>query len=364
VIDAVTEADWPAQFRPVLRKLVADGRQYFGTERVDVEPVRTVERPFSTLLEIRVAPQAGPPARITNAFVKILKPRADTPAQIASMRRNVVRDFEITSRVQEGLAVYPGLTAVRPIACFPEDLAIVTECAHGATLSHMLAQRALGWPRAAAIGELAAILRKVGAWLQAAQAAFPQDGEISRDWIATYFDKRFDELETSGRMRLTDRGRAAMERYRDGLLAQVPQPLTPVWIHADFCPENIIARDGGVTVLDFTMVNSGTPYTDLSHLYARMDAMKAKPWFRQPVIDRLQNELLDGFERGLTPDRPLFALMLLQHVVCHLVALNAASESDESALGRFYNARQHRRHRAWLRTVAHMGDRAWRSADR
>jgi aminoglycoside phosphotransferase len=353
----VTEGDWPAEFRPVLRKLVADGRQYFGADRVAVEPVRTLERPFSTLLQIRIAPEAGRPAAVTDAFVKILKPRADTPAQIASMRQNVVKDFEVTSRVQRGLSVYPGLMAVRPIACFPEDLAIVTERAQGTTLSDRLARGAVGWPRARTMKGLSATLRQIGAWLRAAQASFPQDGAIPRESIAAYLDKRLDELERSAFMRLTARGRGAIEAYRDRLFALVPAELNPVWIHADFCPENIIiAPEGTVTVLDFTMAKSGTLYTDLAHLYLRLDAMKAKPWFRPPAIDRLRRELLDAFEPGLTDGRPLFALMLLQHVICHLVGLH----EGESPLARVYNARLHRRHRAWLRAVAGVDEHGWR----
>jgi hypothetical protein len=356
VIEAVTEADWPAQFRPVLRKLVAEGRQYFGSDRIAVEPVRQVERPFSTLLQIRVA-EANRPQTITDAFVKILKPRADTPAQIESMRQNVVRDFEVTSRIQEGLAVYPGLTAVRPIACFPEELAIVTERARGATLSDLLARGAAGWPGTRTMDALISILRQVGAWLRAAQSAFPQEGTISHASIAAYQAKRLDDLEASGSVRLTHEGRATLETYRNGLFARIPDELTPVWIHADFCPENIIAREGGVTVLDFTMAKSGTLYTDLAHLYLRLDAMKAKPWFRPHVVDRLQQALLDAFEPGLGPSRPLFALMLLQHVLCHLVELR---EPSGSTVARLYNARLHQRHREWLRRVVGMDERSWR----
>src|SRR5262245_4051016 len=260
---AVAEREWPAPFRAVLHKLVADGRRYFGADRIAVEPVRQLERPFSTLLEIRVAPDGAPADAVTGAFVKILKPRADTPAQIASMRQNVVRDFEVTSLVQRGLAVYPGLTAARPIACFPEELAIVTERAQGVTLSERLGQGAVGWPRDRTKRSLADILRQVGAWLRAAQAAIPQDGAIGVESIKAYLDKRLDDLEANGRVRLTRPGRASIERYRDAVVERIaPADLRSVWIHADFCAENIIVRDGGLTVLDFTMAKSGTIYTD------------------------------------------------------------------------------------------------------
>jgi Phosphotransferase enzyme family len=348
----VNGQDWPAPFRPVLSKLAEHGLRYFGAERVALQPVRQLDRPYSTLLQIRVAG----PSSTDDAFVKILKPRADTPDQIASMRQNVLDDFEMTRRVHDGLAAYPGLTAVRPIACFPEDLAIVTEEARGETLSTLLSTRAAGPRGARTIEALGSILRSVGAWLTAAQAVLEPDREVSADGIRRYLDTRLDDLQSTGRVRLTLRGREAVAAYRDRLLREAGPDLRAVWIHADFCPENIIVRDRGVTVLDFTMAKGGTVYHDLSHLHLRLDAMKAKPWFTSRVIDRLQRELLESFEPGLSPDRPLFALMLLQHVLCHLVTLQAPGGGR---LSRLYADRLHRRHRRWLSRAAGVDEGSW-----
>ena len=103
--------------------------------------------------------------------------------------------------------------------------------------------------------------------------------------------------------------------------------LGPQWIHADFCPDNIIVGDGEVTVLDFMMAKTGTVYHDVAHLYMHLDAMKVKPWFRprgrRPAAARAPRQ---ASSRGSTSNRPLFALMLLQHVICHLVALQARFE--------------------------------------
>ena len=125
--------------------------------------------------------RVGNGATAQGAFIKILKPRADTPSEIASMRRNVARDFEMTTRVRGALGGYAGLTAVRPIACFPEELAIVTGEAVGPTLSAVLAGTAGGWPRASTVRELSTVLYGVGAWLKAAQAALPEDREREVD---------------------------------------------------------------------------------------------------------------------------------------------------------------------------------------
>jgi hypothetical protein len=344
---------WPPAFRPVISKLVADRRQYFGSESIDLEPVRQLERPFSTLLEIRVFRDSGP----QNAFVKILKPRGNTPDQIASMRQNVVKDFEMTARVHHGLASYSGLTAVRPIACFPEHLAIVTEQAQGLTLAALLG-RAAGWPGASAFQELSTTMRRVGAWLRAAQAVLPQEREISPEAVRTYLDTRLSELGENGPLRLTRAGRTAIESYRDRLLSETGRQGFPaVWIHADFCPENIVASKGWITVLDFTMAKSGTVYHDVAHLFFRLDSMKAKPWFRRAVIERLQHELLDSFEPGLGSDRPLFALMVLQHLICHLVTQQAAL--GHGRLGRLFADRLHARDRQWLAEVARVLETSW-----
>ncbi|HET7220181.1 MAG TPA: phosphotransferase [Vicinamibacterales bacterium] len=350
--NVVDGRDWPAQFRPVLSKLAAHGQRYFGADRVDLEPVRQLDRPFSTLLQIRIAGSAT----MDEAFVKILKPRADTPEQIASMRQNVLDDFEMTRRVHDGLASYPGLTAVRPIACFPEDLAIVTEEVHGETLSDLLSSRAAGVRRQRTIAHLGSILRAVGGWLKAAQAALAPDRDVSPERMRAYLDTRLRDLESSGTLRLTAHGRGLIESYRDRLLAESAPDLRAVWIHADFCPENIIVRDGRVTVLDFTMAKGGTVYHDVSHLYLRLDAMKAKPWFTTRVIEHLQRNLLDGFEPGLSPLRPLFSLMLLQHVLCDLVALRSPAGGR---IARLYADRLHRRHRHWLARAARLDDRSW-----
>jgi hypothetical protein len=104
------------------------------------------------------------------------------------------------------------------------------------------------------------------------------------------------------------------------------------------------------------MAKTGTIYHDLAHLSMHLEAMQVKPWFRPAIVARLQRDLMAGFEPGLTVNRPLFALMLLQHVVCHLLTLQAPVGSRSA---RLYRARLHRRHRRWLADVAGLGTESW-----
>jgi hypothetical protein len=346
------QRQWPSQFRPVLSSLVAGGGQYFGSDSVRVEPVRLLERPFSSLLQVRISGGQG----TVGAFIKILKPRSPGSDELTATARNVLREFEITTRVRRALAPYPGLSAVRPIACFPDQFALVTERATGPTLSDVLARAAAGWAGARSAKDWAGSLRQVGAWLKAVQASLRQDRDVDLDAMRQYLDTRLAELERTGLIRLTGAGRLSIERYRDRLIREASgEPLRQVWIHADFCPDNIIARAGEVTVLDFTMAKTGTVYHDVSHLFMRLEAMKVKPWLRPAIIERFQQELLEAFEPGLGPSRPLFALMLLQHVICHLLALQTATSGPAELYARWLR----RRHRQWLDRVVGLGEESW-----
>jgi hypothetical protein len=348
------DARWPVRFRPVLRRLVQNAPRYFGAEDVKIEPVRELDRPFSTLLQIRVL--GGP--HVQGAFVKVLKPRWTSAEQIESTKQNVIREFDITSRVHAALLEHKELAAVRPVACLPELCALVTAQTLGANLASVLTRSACGWASDGATQRQSVAVRRAAAWLRAAQHELGGDhGTVDFDVVRTYLERRFIDLERTGPVRLTARGRVALERYCERLIAAARRTddLRRVWIHADYCPDNIIAGAAELTVLDFTMAKTGTLYHDVSHLFMRIDAMRMKPWLSASAIDRVQTELLEGFEPGLRPERPLFALMLLQHVVCHQLALQAVLGSVSQLTARW----MHRRHRQWLADVANVGPEGW-----
>ena len=347
---------WSPLFEPVLTKLEADGVRYFGCQDVRVEPVRQFDRPFSTVLQVRVADRQGS----QGAFIKIFKPRVDTPAQVTETRQHVRSDFDTMCRIQGALARSPQLEAVRPIACFPEDLALVTGEAAGTTLASMLSGVAAGWGRTAALDDALQALRQIGAWLRAVQSAIPQQHDIELSRVRTYLGKRLDDLQSMGPAGLSHVGRQSLERYQDALIEAIGRDRVPaVWIHADFCPDNILVHDGRVAVLDFVMAKAGTLYHDLAHLYVHIGVIAAKPWCRQSIVQTLQRQLLGAFEAGLAPERPLFALALYQHVLCQLLFLQ---DGGGGRVARLYAARVQARHRRWLSEVAGLDRRDWAAA--
>ena len=326
-------------FGPVLRALAGDAERYFGDARATLEPVARLDRPFSALLRLRVTTAAGG----SHAFLKVYRPRPSVAYERPmDMARMVEDEFGATFRLHTALAVRPGLAAPRPIAVFPEHLAIVTEEIVGTPFDRVL--RSEGW-RWRPSPMLDAIAARIGAWIREYQRVVRASGVLSLTDQREYVDERLRHI--------TPRILTAEERARalglfDDLAADVSpanQPL--VAIHADLCPGNIlVTAGGGVGVLDFAMVQSGTPYHDVAHLFLHLERLKSRPRLRSAFVPQFQAALLracHGFRPG--PD-PLFRLMLLQHAVCHVTQLADGSE------GRFGPAIQWLIRRRWKASLA------------
>jgi Ser/Thr protein kinase RdoA (MazF antagonist) len=245
--------------------------------------------------------------------------------------------------VHERFAPHLGLSAPRPIACYPELLALVTERVEGVSLQELLA-RARAFPSRAAVDDLSLTVRRVGAWIKEFQAFDGPAGNISLDEMRSYLDKRLQPL-ADGYVIGAD-VRLGLLRHFDELAGRVSaSDLETVPIHADFTPENVLIHNGDVSVLDFTMAKRGAQYLDLSHMLLHLDLLKAKPWFRPTVVETLITALVAGFDPTLRTDHPLFQLLLLQHVVCHLRQM----QLEPLALrARVSSEFLRRRHRAWL----------------
>src|SRR6476659_5786733 len=110
-------------FAPLLTALAAGSQQYFGDSDAILEPVARLERPFSNLLRLRVT--AG--GRESHAFLKGFKPQRFTPDELAKLRSYAECEFSATKSLYDAIDTRSGLTALRPVALFVEDMAIVTE---------------------------------------------------------------------------------------------------------------------------------------------------------------------------------------------------------------------------------------------
>src|SRR6185436_7288804 len=95
-------------------------------------------------------------------------------------------------------------------------------------------------------------------------------------------------------------------------------------------------------VLDFTMAKTGTAHHDLSHVYFHLELLAMRDRRRRALVTSLQRAMLDGYRPGMTAADPLFRLMLLQHVVCHVALLAERRVPLVDAAYRWYLRRRWR----------------------
>lgn len=329
-----------ARFDAIFARLEAQSQACFGTAGVRLETVGYDNRPYSWIC--RAALRDSPAAAGRHVFVKIFKPK--DPAAGIDLAARVRQDFATTCAIHSFLAPWPGLGAVKPIACYDDALAIVTEEASGTTLLDRLQHDASWFPHARRVDALVQALETVGRWLKCFQGFQPSDHLVSVESLRDYVDIRLKRLVDRHAMTASQREQILAHLLRLGGLVK-PGDLREVAVHADLAPANILVSDHGVVVLDFAMTGRGTMMQDMSRLHMQLELLRAKPQFRRRVISALEAALLRGFDPGLSPHHPLFRLSSMLHHVNHLGTLTARREPLP---GRLLSARVIGMHRRWI----------------
>jgi aminoglycoside phosphotransferase (APT) family kinase protein len=333
------------ELNEVLSTLERDAPGLFSASSASLEVTERLSRPFSEIAKVRVS-AAG---RTTSLFVKIARVGPGRPDR-SILTDRVVRDFELNARLFRAMAGHKGLAVVRPVVCYPEHLAIVTEEAAGETLLRLLEREAQWWPRKEARARLVRVLERTGWWLREFQAIEAGRGRVVLDETRAYVDVRLARLLSSRRASFAESDRQAVLDAFDRRARDVPDAaLAAVPIHADFAMGNILVDGDTVTVLDFAMGAHGTRHHDLAHLYMHLELLQMKPQFRAGLVRELQTALLAGYASSDAAAEPLFQLMLMQHRACHYLGV---AERASGLAERIYNARIGRHHLGCLRRFA------------
>jgi hypothetical protein len=314
-------------FGPVLEQLREESHRFFNSDSVAIEPLNRMERQGSRLLRVRISTDSAS----FLAYIKLYNADGLSPAWVEWMRERGVRDFETTQRVHLLMQSVPGISTLRPIAFLPDHLAVVTEEVHGRTLGQLLTERAGWYQERESIDELCTVMARIGVWLRTVQTLDVPNARFSLDGMREYLDVRLVRLVGTGG--LSAQERSGILKFFDQRRADVADAdLREVVIHGDLSPSNVMISGTNVTVLDFEMWRTGSVFHDISRLYHQIELRKLKPWFRPAAIDRLLDATLAGFDSTLQPDRPLFELLTVQHVVNKLTKLTT------QPVGRFSGA--------------------------
>lgn len=335
-------------FRPVLQKLELGSRAYFGVDGAKITPLRSEVRPSSNVLRASVRTSAGE----AHIYVKVGRVMPGG-SRLESLQARLQRDFDTTLRVHLAMQHDPDTSTVRPIACFPEHLALVTEEAVGENFLELLERNATRW-RPGAEARLTPLFERVGRWVQRFQEVEGAGGRILLHDVREYIDIRMRRFADDRHSPFTSTDRGRVLRYLEQRSADIDEEDSiEVAVHADYGPGNVIHSGDRVVVLDFHMHHRGPRFLDAARFHTQLEALKIKPQFDPAVIGHLQAALLRGYRPDLTATRPLFEVMVMLHTVNHFGTLVTKPAPFPVSL---YNRFLARRHLRWIRaTVDQVG---------
>jgi aminoglycoside phosphotransferase (APT) family kinase protein len=300
-----------------LTRLRAEIPAVFGTGGPGIITVkRLLRRPHSTIVWIDVESNGARRACI----VKLPLPAAPGDARRAEkIRARLLADRDNSMRVAELLAGAGNVPAVRPITCYPDVPALVTEVFPGENLSDLLARRGAGRPSATELHRLETAFYAAGAWARAFQerTAVPA-GRFSLEAMCAYVDIRLRRLEEAPAAKLDSETRRRILRQFDRAQHEAPEEsLHVAAIHGDFALSNILWDGAHIAVVDFSTMGLGSVFHDLTRVHHQLGLFLRKPSHASRTTEAVRRAFWQGCGRSPDETNPVIALHLLQHVVTH-----------------------------------------------
>jgi hypothetical protein len=329
------------------RLLVEGGREHLGTGgpyRAWV--VATEERPESTVRRVRL--EDG--NRTGHFYLKTVRATPDTAAE---QMRAVAAEYRVLADLHAHFQPLSPLSVVRPIACLPEALSLLTEEGAGGRLDRVLA----GTNPIRAAGALARhgdLCRLAGSWLRHFQtvAVGPRQGLYDVSEIFGYCEARLQLMLSEPESGLDLDSALAIERHVRSLAGQVSSAeLGLVARHNDFRPANMLTDGRSLTVLDFTGFTSGPRLYDFMKFWLKLEDLSQGLFARRRRASVLQAAFQDGYG-GIDPESPLAKLFRYAYAIDKLSEAVDPTSPRPPWSRRAVLAQWRRSQRQWLCRVA------------
>jgi len=292
----------------------------------DFRIVRHLTRPYSTVYRLQLVVRDALLPRFI--YAKILAPGTKFQVDAEKYLTRLETEFNAGRRLHAAFYREKEFATIKPMAYYPELLAIVSEEAPGESLAAVIAREGKLWPVAEKLEQLARHCRRAGQALAAMQKATAEVSRFDPSKLLEYIDVRLQRLLESKQTPLSPADRQQIIKFLELAIPTIPSgQLGLCGTHGDYAPFNLLAAPEKITVVDFTMFKLGSVYNDLTYFYHRLEGYLHKPTYRSQTIRRLQDEFLRGYvekaggEEWRGADDLLFKILWIKHVVNNYSAI-------------------------------------------
>jgi aminoglycoside phosphotransferase (APT) family kinase protein len=337
----------------------------------DFKIVRHFARPYSQVYRLQLVAPHSSASRFV--YAKLHAPGAKLQARPEKYLARLETEFKAGRRLYETLRHEREIAVVKPVACYPDFLAIVSEEAPGESLANVIAREAKLWPAPGKLEQLAQYCQRAGQALAAMQKATAEVSRFAPAELLEYIDVRMRRLLESRQVPFSPADRRQIIKFLEAAIPAIPaEQLGLCGAHGDYAPFNLLACPEKITIVDFTMFRTGSVYNDLTYFYHRLEGYLHKPIYRAATIRRLQEEFLRGYMEKLdgskslkassvalagarewhVADDLLFKILWLKHVVNNYSAIMrqrvVAKGKKLSLPVQLFNQHVFRRYNRWL----------------
>jgi aminoglycoside phosphotransferase (APT) family kinase protein len=315
----------------VLAQLIEEWPRYFpgASAAPRVVSVHYAPRRLSDIARAELATGA---ARVA-LYIKVHKHHVSTPERVKQKAR---LEFETLQHLHAAMTAVPGGGVPRPIAFFPEEMAVVTEEVRGQNLYQLLKRTLRPYAGLADRRAVEAHCAASGLWLRQFQAITRRDTRRSlrEAGVLAHLVKDLDVCVSMG---LARRHSLRLVRFCEDRLGPLDGQAFPmVGAHPDFQPDNVVASEDGVSVLDFTSFGYGLPWGDVGRFVATIECLAKHPLYDRRKIGAFRVAFLRGY--GVQgPEADVVLLYVVRFVV---KAVGAVATWPGPSLVRWLRERQ------------------------
>lgn len=283
-------------------------------------------RPYSTVYRLHVGGEGG--VCSTVLYAKVFRSSVKNLHNQQKYLERLRTEFEVAQQLGAAFPDHSQFAFVRPVAYYPELLALVTEEARGRVLAELISEACKPWSLRKTLADAVLHCRRAGHALAALQSVTRSTEPFDGHALLEYVQIRMQRLLESTVVPFSSSDYKRTLDFFENTLRRIPQEqLGQCGCHCDYAPFNLLADDERVTVLDFSMFKVGSRYNDVTYFHHRVEGYLHKPIFRAPAIRLIQHAFLEGFNEGSGGARApvekdlLFRVLWMKHVINNYSAI-------------------------------------------